>query len=1179
MPGHLLAGWLQVPRDLPERLVEFTAEQSKAIERREGDLLLDASAGAGKTSVLVERFARAVLEDGVEVSAILAITFTDKAAAELRERIRLRLRQLGAFEQARATEGAFISTIHAFCARVLRSHALRTGVDPRFVVLDEPEARRLADQAFDDALGDLGDIELIASYGAGALRAATLATYAELRSRGEREPVLPPLAPPPVDAPDALRRAASELAAELGAISDPSARIRDALTTLERVLTLGEDPWPGDLERLKLPGGNGCALSTPACDAYVDALARFRSACEHRRARRVHASLDRLLRTFAARYAERKRAAAAVDFEDLELIVRDLFSGSRELRESYATRFEQIMVDEFQDTNRIQLDLIKQISRDNLFVVGDAQQSIYGFRHADVELFEQLGARLGEAGRRATLQTNFRSRPEIVEVINRTFEADRFRPLRAGRDEPPAPDPLVELLVVDKREERATSDGIASPWRAAEARALARRVGELIDSGVPPQDVVVLTRATTDLRAYERALEERDVPTYLIGGRGYWSHPQVIDLVAYLRALANPSDEEAYYQLLASPLVGISLDGLVLVAAAARDGQVEPAGLPPQDAERLGAFAQWFAGERALVPRVGIEQLIERAIAHNDYDLRTLALPGGERRLANVRKLMRLGRDYEERFGRDLRGFLGLVAAGAAGARADARESEAPVEGEALDAVRLMTIHRAKGLEFGIVAVADLGREPRRRAPLLRIGSDGRIGLRLARPGTGKALPALDYAPLGEERQLAESGEERRIFYVAMTRAKDRLILTGAAKLDEGGRIPDRSENGLCAPIGWLAPALQTAGVEPTILSTEEIIQSSGTKAAPTPPAPPSGTKAAPTPPAPHEHVRTCSSKEGTAVGRSAPGGGSPGGSAPAGPPPGGSAPGGGSPGGSAPAGPPPGGSAPAGGSPGGSAPAGPPPPSPGPPTLSYSALAAYERCGYRFYLERVLGLEPVAGRVAGAGALERGILAHELLERLDFRRPRLPEGVPDDVAGLIDGLLSSTLFARIAAARDVRREEGFAFLLSSGVLVTGALDLVVRERDGSTLVVDYKTDRLDGHEPSEVVARAYRTQQLIYALAALRGGARSVEVAHVFLERPEEPVTATFVDRASLERELEALTDRVLAGAYPVSEEPGVALCNGCPGEGGLCSWPLEMTRRDPAAQARGAEPQGRLF
>jgi RecB family exonuclease len=258
----------------------------------------------------------------------------------------------------------------------------------------------------------------------------------------------------------------------------------------------------------------------------------------------------------------------------------------------------------------------------------------------------------------------------------------------------------------------------------------------------------------------------------------------------------------------------------------------------------------------------------------------------------------------------------------------------------------------------------------------------------------------------------------------------------------------------------------------------------------------------------------------------------------------------------------------------------------PPPPTLSYSALAAYERCGYRFYLERILGLDAGAGRVAGAGALERGILAHEILEQLDLRRPRVPDKVPKDVADLVEGFTGSDLFERLQDASDVRREEGFAFLLQNGALVAGALDVVARERDGSLLVVDYKTDRLEGSDPVEVVARAYRSQQLVYALAALRTGAAAVEVIHVFLERPEHPVSARFTDQAELERELESLASGVLAGEFPVSDVPGVAVCNGCPGEGGLCSWPLEMTRRDreapeldPETAAPRPELQGRLF
>ena len=808
--------------------MDFTREQLAAIERRSGDLLLDASAGSGKTSVLVERFVRAVLEDGVEIGSILTITFTEKAAAELRERIRARLRELGADEAARETEGAFISTIHGFCARVLRANALTAGIDPAFVVLDEPQAGRLADGAFDDALVDLaenepGGIDLIAGYTPAMLRGAILDVYAELRSRGQLRPALPPMPDEPDDPDDddlagELEQAAARAAAELGAIPNPAVRVTQALERLERCATVvgTADPWPGELERLALPGGNGAALSTDVCRDYAEALARFRSACERRRAVGAHRLLDGLLARFSERYAARKQECSGLDFEDLELLCRELLSNVGELRERYQRRFEHVMVDELQDTNQVQLDLIESVSRGNLFTVGDAQQSIYGFRHADVELFEQRGRRLEADGARATLQTNFRSRPEILSAINSGFSAalgERFRPLRAGRGEGPADEPLVELLVTDKAGDWAL-DGLASPWRLAEARVLAGRVGELLDAGARAGQIVVLTRATTDLRVYERALEDAGIPTYVVGGRGYWAHPQVVDLLAYLRALANPRDEEALYTVLASRLVAVSLDALVILGAAARasardpwwvlrdpDGRLDELGAA--ELSRLSEFADWFASERNVAARAGVEELIERALERTGYDLQILSLPGGDRRLANVRKLMRLAREHEAAAGSDLRSFLELVRGRSAGwgGPADSRESEAPVEGEALDAVRLMTIHRAKGLEFEIVCVADLGRGPNWRTEVLRVGRDGRFGLRLAEPGTGRREPALEYRALGEEQQQFEEAEERRLFYVAMTRARERLLLSGAARLGAW------QGNGAGGPIGWIGPA------------------------------------------------------------------------------------------------------------------------------------------------------------------------------------------------------------------------------------------------------------------------------------------------------------------------------------------------------------------------------------
>ena len=294
----------------------------------------------------------------------------------MRERIRARFRELDSDEAARATEGAFISTIHGFCARVLRAHALAAGLDPAFVVLDAPDAERLADAAFDEALEELAPIDLIAAYTAGGLRSAILQVHDELRSRGERRPRLPALPPAPdlSAARDEVSQAAAAAARELGTVVDPGPKVLEALARLERVpaVIAADDPWPGDLWAVALPGGNGAALCTDVCLRYAEALTAFRVAAEHRRAVGVHDLLDRLLRGFAERYAHAKREVSGLDFEDLELECRELLRSNPELRERYRTRFERIMVDELQDTNLVQLELIESIAHENLFTVGDA---------------------------------------------------------------------------------------------------------------------------------------------------------------------------------------------------------------------------------------------------------------------------------------------------------------------------------------------------------------------------------------------------------------------------------------------------------------------------------------------------------------------------------------------------------------------------------------------------------------------------------------------------------------------------------------------------------------------------------------------------------------------------------------------------------------------------------------
>ena len=263
--------------------------------------------------------------------------------------------------------------------------------------------------------------------------------------------------------------------------------------------------------------------------------------------------------------------------------------------------------------------------------------------------------------------------------------------------------------------------------------------------------MVVLVRATASLRLLEEALEEQGLPTYVVGGRGYWSQEQVRDGLAWLRVLANPHDEEALLTVLASPFHGADTDELVRLT---QDGHARGSLWEAVQASD-SRVARLLAAEREHAQRAPLEVLLERAIVATGYDLATLARPGGDRRLANLRKLMRLAGEYERAEGRDLRGFL---ADAQARDLAEAREGEAALESEGLDAVRLMTIHRAKGLEFPVVCVADLGRKAGgTRSPLL-VGDDGTAGLRLAPLGGGDTIPTTTWT---DARRRGRRGRRR----------------------------------------------------------------------------------------------------------------------------------------------------------------------------------------------------------------------------------------------------------------------------------------------------------------------------------------------------------------------------------------------------------------------------------
>src|SRR5438067_1113161 len=439
------------------------AEQHSAVDAT-GEVFVSAGAGTGKTSVLVERFVRAVCEQGFDVESLLVITYTRKAAGELRARIRAGLQDRGRHDLARRLDGAWISTIHGFCSRLLRAHPFPVGLDPRFHELAEEQAAVLRGEAFERALATFcasrepERLRLLATYGAQGLRKMLTGVYETLRSAGrdlrlelgEHAGVAERLAE--------LQDAARLLAA------DPQATEKQ-LATATAALALGANPE--QLLDLDLPATGDRAAE------FRSARDRLQQAALEELAARDSELLHELLDLFAAEYAAAKQRESALDFEDLQLLARDLLRDDEQVRQAEQLRFRSIMVDEFQDTNRLQCDLIDllrggELERD-VFFVGDEFQSIYGFRHADVEVFRE---RREAAAQRLPLARNYRSRPEVLAAVNHLFHeefGDGYQPLAAsGEFTDPVFGHPVELLVSDKQAYREAG----ASWREGEARTI-----------------------------------------------------------------------------------------------------------------------------------------------------------------------------------------------------------------------------------------------------------------------------------------------------------------------------------------------------------------------------------------------------------------------------------------------------------------------------------------------------------------------------------------------------------------------------------------------------------------------------------------------------------------------------------------------------------------------------------
>lgn len=807
-----------------------------------------AGAGTGKTHMLAHRYLFH-LEQGMGPLEVVAVTFTERAAAELRARIRALVAHAlpDRPEVGVALEAARISTLHALAARICRDHPDEAGVPPDFAVLDELEGSLWLAERLDEALAGL-PAEVFGELPYPEVREALRRLLADPLEAEAAFAVGPEAWPEQVAAArsealarltsgPAWRAAAAVVRGAHGADGDKAevarALAEEGLDALDRGATAAALEA---LDAVRLTGGRAAAWPEGDLPRVKEALKLLREAARAAAAdgivalelgpvdERLAALLPHLRDAFERvreGLAAEKRRRRVLDFADLEVHALRALEASA-VKGHYAERWKAVLVDEFQDTSPAQERLLDALAGGMaVTVVGDEKQSIYGFRGADVEVFRRYRARLREARQRrgadpddaeVVMDASFRAHGPLTRVLDDVFApvlGPLHQPLRAVREAPVGEGPFVRARAIDGSAPRARA-------QVSEARLIAREIAGLLASGqevrdpatrelraVRPGDIAVLTRTWQPLAVYGEILPALGVPAVHSGGGDLLATREAKDGMALLRFVADPRDDVALAALMRSPLLAVDDPTLYRFAA----------GLPPADPEAEGARRRvaWWQGLEAegALPE-GLERarnvlrelrrahrwppsrVLQVADALTGYSAVLGGLPGAERRLADWSGFVAFVRDLERGLGdafsvvRRLRRLL-------------AAEVEVPrpvlhAEG----AVDLLTIHRSKGLEWPVVVVADLARGGTRGGPKMLHRRDLGVGVRL-QDDDGAAVEPAVYRLLRQERRRREEEETRRVLYVALTRARDRLLLTGAAS--QGG--------------GWdvLAPGLEAAGV------------------------------------------------------------------------------------------------------------------------------------------------------------------------------------------------------------------------------------------------------------------------------------------------------------------------------------------------------------------------------
>lgn len=906
--------------------------------------MLATGAGCGKTRVLTEKFVAMVMSDRrTSVDRIVALTFTDKAARELRDRVRRACQDRLALGEdpdylqdlLRKLDAAPIGTFHTFCAEIVRRYAARAGVDPGFTILDESIAATCREEAVGSTLRralvardpdlnalavDLGLetvrdhlVRLLAGRAADSLDvwAASEPEILIARWRKEHEERVRPgvirqllkSIRPCLDLlesydcthhPTMRDRRASllALAATLPEAADPRAQIA-AMVQHARVR--------GGGNRDKWPNAAIYASFSESFKALRDshAKAALRGLVYDETSTRLASELGIRLAKMAAaarrEFAAVKRRRGSLDFDDLLLHARDLIrNDAQTVRNELTNRYDLILIDEFQDTDPVQDEIVRGIAgedfaRGRLFLVGDVNQSIYGFRGARPSLFARYRDEFLPVGS-LSLVENFRSRPALIDFVNSLFDKalPNYEPIVAGSaDTLPVdlssvvfawPSPSigtrrpVEERPAEERNDRAVPAGggvltrplsdrfadakcrgenlkerNAAARRREEATRLSRIVRTWFDDGrlvrdketnhprpMHAGDVAFLFRTLNDIAPYEQALHDEGLAFHVIGSSAFYTQQEVQDLVNVLTVLDDPFDSVALAGSLRSPFFALSDEALYWLSTVRRNdlfaGLSHPdestlPDLSPRDrycARRAyGLLTRW----QGFKDREPIARLVERVMEESGFGAALLGEPLGERKRANAQKLVRIARTYDNHGGFALADFVARL-------RADLnhppREEQAATTGELGEVIRLLTVHKAKGLEFPVVILPDLDRRGdgnRDRVvldpdlgPLLKVNAE-EDDRDVDTDGEDKK-GSLGWLVHQQLRASEEAQEALRIFYVATTRARDLLVLSTSGEPDAKTSSPalrlllDRFDprSGSCLadhPIAWSTPQVE----------------------------------------------------------------------------------------------------------------------------------------------------------------------------------------------------------------------------------------------------------------------------------------------------------------------------------------------------------------------------------